>query len=175
MKQVYDFSVQKQIFDAVVQSDTASCKMVSDQFGIWSCKGLSRGCTNHVIQGSNPYLKSEGNNLCTAARHSGLIDPLKGGLFRRYDIGKVAELNATEANGIQTQSAVNAEAYFLSKIWTNATANGVIRGPGLSTDRNVVITYWMTNRLRSEWWLKWTLNKVELTKHSLSNSVNWSK
>ena len=116
MQKVYDFGTQKQIFDAVVSSDTGSCKQVSDQFGIWSCKGLSRGCTNHVIWGSNPYLKSEGNLLCTAARHAGIVDPMKGGLFRRYDIGKVAELPASEANCIQSKSFVDAEAYFLSKV-----------------------------------------------------------
>jgi len=116
MKKVYDFDVQSQIYEAVVKSDTNSCKQVSEQFGIWSCKGLSRGCTNHVIWGSNPYLKSEGNLLCTAARHSGIVDPLKGGLFRRYDIGRVAELPSSAANAIQSQSYVDADAYFLSKI-----------------------------------------------------------
>lgn len=102
MKKIYDFDVQAMIFNAVINSDTMACKQVSSQFGIWSCKGLSRGCTNHGIHGSNPYLKSEGNLLCTAARHSGVIDPLKGGLFRRYDIGKVAELPASEANGVKS-------------------------------------------------------------------------
>lgn len=86
-----------------MNSDTNSCKLVSDRFGIWSCKGLKKGCTNATIQGSNPYLKSEGTLLCTAARHAGLIDPLNGGLFRRYDIGKVVELRESEANGIKSE------------------------------------------------------------------------
>ena len=116
MGKVYDFDVQAQIFEAVIQSDTNACKCVSEQFGIWSCKGLTSGCTNSIIQGSNPYLKSEGNLLCTAARHSGTIDPLKGGMFRRYDIGKVSELPGSQANGIQTHSAINADSYFLSKV-----------------------------------------------------------
>lgn len=75
---------------------------MSEQFGIWSCKGIENGCGNSAIWGSNPYLKSEGNLLCTAARHAGLVDPKHGGLFRRYDIGRVAELEATDANGIKS-------------------------------------------------------------------------
>ena len=89
---------------------------VNKQLGIWSCKGLSKGCSNATIQGSNPYLKSEGNLLCTAARHAGLIDPLNGGLFRRYDIGKVVELLESEANGIKSESSKNADAYYLSRV-----------------------------------------------------------
>lgn len=116
MKRVYDFDVQQQIFEAVITSDTKTCKCISEQFGIWSCKGLQVGCSNEVIIGSNPYLKSEGNLLCTAARHAGLVDPLNGGIFRRYDIGKVVELHESEANGIKSMAGQNADAYFLSKI-----------------------------------------------------------
>lgn len=92
LNKVFDFEVLNEIYSAVTNSESNVCKLVSDQFGIWSCRGLENGCTNDIIWGSNPYLKSEGNLLCTAARHGGLIDPKKGGLFRRYDVGKVSAL-----------------------------------------------------------------------------------
>ena len=89
MQKVYDFAVQKEIFDAIVNSEPNCCKLISEQFGLWCCKGSLHGCSDAAIWGSNPYLKSEGNLLCTAARHAGLVGK-EGGLFRRYDIGKVA-------------------------------------------------------------------------------------
>ena len=76
--------------------DSPCCKLR----GLVYCKGLVFGCQNGNIWGTDRYSKD--SNLCTAARHCGVIG-IAGGIFKAQPLGKLNVYFGCTRNGVTSR------------------------------------------------------------------------